>query len=117
LVVAPVQQLTVCTTGAHNVQQKTFRRPKPSAFDDDAEYVPNYSDPNLTLRDYQVEGIKWLVYCWYKRRNSILADEMGLGKTLQSVSILQYLVQEEENRFALLIRRDQRHDTLRSIDC
>ncbi len=84
--------------------------------------MPNYSDPNLTLRDYQVEGIKWLVYCWYKRRNSILADEMGLGKTLQSVSILQYLVQEEENRFALLTRHDThttrtRHDTLRSIDC
>jgi SNF2 family DNA or RNA helicase len=63
--------------------------------------VPSYSDPNLTLRDYQVEGIKWLVYCWYKRRNSILADEMGLGKTLQSVSILQYLVQEEGNRYVI----------------
>jgi SNF2 family DNA or RNA helicase len=82
--------------------QKPFRRPKPSAFDDDEEYVPNYSDPNLTLRDYQVEGIKWLVYCWYKRRNSILADEMGLGKTLQSASILQYLVQEEGNRYPFL---------------
>jgi len=36
-----------------------------------------------TLRDYQVEGLSWLLRCWYTKRSSILADEMGLGKTVQ----------------------------------
>jgi hypothetical protein len=29
-----------------------------------------------TLRDYQVEGLNWLLRCWYMKRSSILADEM-----------------------------------------
>lgn len=33
-----------------------------------------------TLRDYQVDGLSWLLRCWYLKRSSILADEMGLGK-------------------------------------
>jgi hypothetical protein len=32
-----------------------------------------------TLRDYQIEGLSWLLRCWYSKRSSILADEMGLG--------------------------------------
>ncbi|CAL8099894.1 unnamed protein product [Calicophoron daubneyi] len=40
------------------------------------------------LRDYQLEGVNWLTYCWYHHRNCILADEMGLGKTVQSVAFL-----------------------------
>ena len=41
-----------------------------------------------TLRDYQLEGLNWLVYSWSKGHNSILADEMGLGKTVQCVSMI-----------------------------
>lgn len=41
-----------------------------------------------TLRDYQLEGLNWLVYSWAKGNNSILADEMGLGKTVQCVSMI-----------------------------
>lgn len=53
---------------------------------------PNFSDKNgNTLRDYQIEGVNWLVYCWCKKTNSILADEMGLGKTVQIVSTLVQL--------------------------
>ena len=37
----------------------------------------------VVLRPYQVEGVNWLIFSWYQRRNCILADEMGLGKTLQ----------------------------------
>ncbi|KAK2963911.1 putative Chromodomain-helicase-DNA-binding protein [Blattamonas nauphoetae] len=32
------------------------------------------------LRDYQVDGLNWMLFNWYQGRNSILADEMGLGK-------------------------------------
>ena len=46
---------------------------------------------NDRLRDYQWEGVRWLLYNWSQRRNSILADEMGLGKTIQSVTFLQML--------------------------
>ena len=34
----------------------------------------------LGLRDYQLEGVNWLLWNWYNKRPSILADEMGLGK-------------------------------------
>ena len=39
----------------------------------------------VVLREYQIEGVNWLIFSWYQRRNCILADEMGLGKTLQVV--------------------------------
>lgn len=29
--------------------------------------------------DYQLEGMNWLYFLWYKRTSAILADEMGLG--------------------------------------
>ncbi|XP_051559122.1 chromodomain-helicase-DNA-binding protein 9-like isoform X1 [Myxocyprinus asiaticus] len=41
-----------------------------------------------SLRDYQLEGVNWLLFNWYNRRNCILADEMGLGKTIQSITFL-----------------------------
>ena len=44
-----------------------------------------------TLRDYQVEGLRWLRYNFTKGRGAILGDEMGLGKTAQSVTLLQCL--------------------------
>ncbi|OIW16296.1 hypothetical protein TanjilG_19012 [Lupinus angustifolius] len=43
------------------------------------------------LRDYQLEGLNFLVNSWRNDTNVILADEMGLGKTVQSVSMLGFL--------------------------
>ena len=43
---------------------------------------------NNKLRPYQMEGLNWLLFCWYTRQNCILADEMGLGKTIQAISLL-----------------------------
>lgn len=43
------------------------------------------------LRDYQLEGLNFLVNSWRNDTNVILADEMGLGKTVQSVSVLGFL--------------------------
>nr|XP_055057519.1 chromodomain-helicase-DNA-binding protein 8 isoform X1 [Misgurnus anguillicaudatus] len=40
------------------------------------------------LREYQLEGVNWLLFNWYNRQNCILADEMGLGKTIQSIALL-----------------------------
>ncbi|XP_022632423.1 probable ATP-dependent DNA helicase CHR23 isoform X2 [Vigna radiata var. radiata] len=42
------------------------------------------------LRDYQLEGLNFLVNSWRNDTNVILADEMGLGKIVQSVSMLGF---------------------------
>ncbi|MEW5298327.1 MAG: hypothetical protein WDW36_001466 [Sanguina aurantia] len=44
-----------------------------------------------TLREYQLEGVAWLVSKFDNGVNAILADEMGLGKTLQTITFLSYL--------------------------
>ncbi|KAK6105983.1 SNF2 N-terminal domain family protein [Brugia pahangi] len=44
---------------------------------------------NNRLREYQFEGVNWLLYCYYNKQNCILADEMGLGKTVQTICFLQ----------------------------
>lgn len=41
-----------------------------------------------TLRDYQVEGVKWFNNISTYNLGGILADEMGLGKTLQSIAFI-----------------------------
>lgn len=44
-----------------------------------------------TMRDYQLEGLNWMIKLHDNGINGILADEMGLGKTLQSISLLAFL--------------------------
>lgn len=48
------------------------------------------------MREYQLEGLNWMIRLQENGVNGILADEMGLGKTLQSISILVYM-QEYQN--------------------
>jgi SNF2 family DNA or RNA helicase len=43
------------------------------------------------MRDYQLEGLNWMLSLHARGLNGILADEMGLGKTLQSIALLGYL--------------------------
>ena len=45
----------------------------------------------LRLRDYQMDGINFMLKAWHNGDSLILADEMGLGKTIQSISFLKYL--------------------------
>ncbi|XP_055620594.1 SWI/SNF-related matrix-associated actin-dependent regulator of chromatin subfamily A member 5-like isoform X2 [Toxorhynchites rutilus septentrionalis] len=44
-----------------------------------------------TMRDYQVDGLNWLISLYENGMNGILADEMGLGKTVQAISMLGFL--------------------------
>jgi SWI/SNF-related matrix-associated actin-dependent regulator of chromatin subfamily A member 5 len=44
-----------------------------------------------TLRDYQIEGVNWLLGLFHQCGNGILADEMGLGKTFQTIAALAFL--------------------------
>lgn len=43
------------------------------------------------LRDYQQQGVNWLLQNHINFRNVVLADEMGLGKTFQSIATLAVL--------------------------
>ncbi|MEQ2163856.1 hypothetical protein GOODEAATRI_000349 [Goodea atripinnis] len=65
---------------------KRTARPAASAWKK-LEETREYKNGN-TLREYQLEGVNWLLFNWYNRQNCILADEMGLGKTIQSITLL-----------------------------
>ena len=40
---------------------------------------------NAKLRDYQIDGVNWLMFLNRFGLHGILSDEMGLGKTLQTI--------------------------------
>ncbi|XP_028263102.1 chromodomain-helicase-DNA-binding protein 6 isoform X2 [Parambassis ranga] len=61
-------------------------RPSPEKWQK-LELSRDYRNGNQ-LREYQLEGMNWLLFNWYNRKNCILADEMGLGKTIQSITFL-----------------------------
>lgn len=65
---------------------KTKKRPHPDQWKA-LDESPRYKGGN-SLRPYQLEGLNWLRYSWYKGNNCILADEMGLGKTIQSLTFV-----------------------------
>ncbi|KAF7305235.1 SNF2 family DNA-dependent ATPase [Mycena chlorophos] len=43
------------------------------------------------LKDYQLEGLAWMIGLHNQGISGILADEMGLGKTLQTIAFTAYL--------------------------
>uniref|UniRef100_A0A8C1Y1I2 Chromodomain helicase DNA binding protein 6 n=1 Tax=Cyprinus carpio TaxID=7962 RepID=A0A8C1Y1I2_CYPCA len=65
---------------------KHVERPLPEQWQK-LEKSREYRNANQ-LREYQLEGMNWLLFNWYNRKNCILADEMGLGKTIQSITFL-----------------------------
>ncbi|KAM7462757.1 hypothetical protein LguiA_030878 [Lonicera macranthoides] len=47
------------------------------------------------LRNYQLEGLQWMLSLFNNNLNGILADEMGLGKTIQTISLIAYLMENK----------------------
>jgi DNA helicase INO80 len=41
----------------------------------------------ITLKDYQLKGLRWLASLYEQGINGILADEMGLGKVTVHMSV------------------------------
>ena len=41
---------------------------------------------NAELRDYQIEGFRWLQFLARYKLHGVLADDMGLGKTIQALT-------------------------------
>lgn len=64
---------------------------------EDAQTGHNQHQPRLVsgcvMKDYQLDGLEWLVTLYENGLNGILADEMGLGKTLQCISLICYLIE------------------------
>ncbi|XP_025832998.1 chromodomain-helicase-DNA-binding protein 7 isoform X3 [Agrilus planipennis] len=79
---------------------KPKKRPHPDSWVK-MEKSPVYKGENV-LREYQLEGLNWLLFSWYNGRNCILADEMGLGKTIQSLTFI-HAVHEHGIRGPFLI--------------
>ncbi|GMT28082.1 hypothetical protein PFISCL1PPCAC_19379 [Pristionchus fissidentatus] len=65
------------------------RRPKFVKMDEMPDFLKRGGKQKL--RDYQLEGLNWMLAAWCKGNSCILADEMGLGKTIQSTSLLSSL--------------------------
>ncbi|KAH9995294.1 SNF2 family N-terminal domain-containing protein [Russula vinacea] len=71
---------------------------------DDAK--PAFVQPALVtganLRDYQLEGVAWMVSLWENGISGILADEMGLGKTIQTIAFIAHLRVRVEAPFLIV---------------
>jgi len=55
------------------------------------------------LREYQVDGVKWLYNIDKTGFGGILADEMGLGKSIQTICYLKALLKEDETSKFLIV--------------
>ena len=52
---------------------------------------------HATLRNYQVDGVRWLWFTTQLGLGACLADDMGLGKTIQVISLLLQIKASHEN--------------------
>ncbi|XP_062610883.1 chromodomain-helicase-DNA-binding protein 1-like isoform X1 [Saccostrea cucullata] len=86
----------------YNLRHKSQRTPTPAKYCKALRYRPKFTPMknqpsflggvnNLVLRDYQLDGVNWLMHTWSKENSVILADEMGLGKTIQTIGFLSIL--------------------------
>ena len=57
----------------------------------------------VTLRDYQKEGVNWLCFLNEFGFGGILADDMGLGKTLQTLTYMSILKKKRYKNPSLVI--------------
>ena len=50
------------------------------------------------LRPYQKEGFYWMAHLCKNNFGACLADDMGLGKTLQTITLMQHLYSQSEQK-------------------
>ena len=60
-------------------------------------------DDQSILRNYQVDGVKWLYNIQKTGFGGVLADEMGLGKSLQTICFFKELLKEDKNAKFLIV--------------
>jgi SWI/SNF-related matrix-associated actin-dependent regulator of chromatin subfamily A member 5 len=96
------------STTSSSASKRTKKRKRLSEKEQDEEFLHQQEDQqfqvtrllvqpgnvkNGVMKDYQLDGLNWLIRLYETNINGILADEMGLGKTLQSISLLAYIRQ------------------------
>lgn len=88
-----------------NQTRKSKKEDDEFGMEDSEAFLFTHSPPYITgtLRNYQIEGLNWLINMYEKKINCILADEMGLGKTLQTISLLGYLYSSKRNKLPNLL--------------
>ncbi|KAF8327701.1 SNF2 family DNA-dependent ATPase [Amanita rubescens] len=78
----------------------------PTGGEEEEDEPPIFDQPALItgarLKNYQLEGLQWMVSLDQNGISGILADEMGLGKTLQVIAFSAYL-RERQNFKPFLI--------------
>ncbi|GLC76063.1 hypothetical protein PLESTF_001730400 [Pleodorina starrii] len=84
-----VEQTLAEAAGKGDVEERPTKRRKSARGKQQARPVPTATQADL--RDYQLNGVAWLISLYKNGVNGILADEMGLGKTLQTISFISYL--------------------------
>lgn len=68
------------------------------------------------LRNYQKEGVNWLVKNYQMGLGSCLADDMGLGKTLQSLAYLDFVYSYFEGDFKEVDEQNIPSDLFSSLE-
>ena len=76
------------------IDKKYFHKMMALCKVDDAEPVVIPEKVHATLRNYQMQGVAWLLVLHSHRLGGCLADDMGLGKTLQALTLLQTVYDE-----------------------
>ncbi|MCB1180474.1 MAG: DEAD/DEAH box helicase [Chlamydiia bacterium] len=61
------------------------------------------SQINASLRNYQIEGVKWLERIRTMYLGGILADDMGLGKTVQAITAITQAMREDKRSLSLVV--------------
>ncbi|KAA1473299.1 hypothetical protein DENSPDRAFT_866013 [Dentipellis sp. KUC8613] len=91
---------------APNAKRVKVEAKSKDADDDEEPSKPKFTQPALltgaTLKDYQLEGVAWMVSLWENGISGILADEMGLGKTIQTIAFIAYLRTRAERPFLVV---------------
>jgi len=50
------------------------------------------------LRDYQKKGYHWMLHLYRHAFGGCLSDDMGLGKTLQTITLMQQVIRQEQEK-------------------
>jgi SNF2 family DNA or RNA helicase len=77
------------------------RRELKDVFLDERVFIPGSLASKL--RDYQLDGVRFMYNRWKHGLGCILGDDMGLGKTVQVVSLLVALLEQKDERRTFLI--------------
>lgn len=73
---------------------------------EDAQTQHTQTQPKMVhgvMKNFQLDGLAWLVSLHDNGLNGILADEMGLGKTIQCISVFCHLIEAGKGGHFLVV--------------